>query len=152
MIQFKKYIIFIPYAMYYLNHSIFGTMSQLVISLGLLLIPKKWEKQSGVTGGRAPLIWKKNSGYPHLWIGRSFPSSEVAIFTWKMPTVCWNEWEINIPIFIFWVMVDCVYNFRWRTLISQCVTDQKNMSSKVTKFTWEMRNVLKQMKNQFSDF
>jgi len=31
---------------------------------------------------------------------------------------CWNEWKTNFPIHIFWVMVGCVYIFRWNTLIS----------------------------------
>ena len=61
--------------------------------------------------------------------------------------LCWNEWKIKFPIFIFWVMVDCVYNFRWRNLISKCVADQITFfPSKVVKFAWKMRNELKRMK------
>ena len=54
-------------------------------------------------------------------------------------------------IFIFWVMADYIYNLRWLTWIFKCVTDQKNRS-KMAKFTRKMRNELKRMKNQFSDF
>ena len=30
----------------------------------------------------------------------------------KSPAMSWNEWKINFPIFIFWVMVDFVHNFQ----------------------------------------
>ena len=55
------------------------------------------------------------------------PSSEMAIFPWKMRTVLRR---INSPIYIFWVLVDCIYNLRWHTWIFKCVADQKQKSFK----------------------
>ena len=67
--------------------------------------------------------------------------------------MCWNEWKIHFPIFIFWVMIDCIYNLQVTHLTFQvCHRTINKFISKVAKFIWKMRNVLKWMKNQISNF
>ena len=61
-----------------------------------------------------------------------------------------NEKSI-IPIFIFWVMADCIYNSRVTKLDFQIYNRPKKCYSTVVKFTEKMRNEQKRMKNQFFD-
>jgi len=78
---------------------------------------------------------------PHLIL-----PSEVAVFTWKMPTVLKrmknqfsDSWLILFTIFVAY------FNF-------QASHRQKKMYPKVAIFTWKMRKVLKRMKNRFCIF
>ena len=75
-------------------------------------------------------------------------TSEVAIFTWKMRPVL-NRMKKYFRFF-FWVMAVCIYNQWWHTWLFNCVTYQNR--PKLAKFTGNMRNKLKRMKNQFSDY
>ena len=65
--------------------------------------------------------------------------------------LCWNEWKINYPIFIFWVTADCIFNLRVTPGFSSASPTKKNRS-KVVKLTENMWYELKRMKHQFSDF
>ena len=66
---------------------------------------------------------------------------------------CAEKNETSIFRFLFFELWLIIYNFWWHTSISKCVTDRKyKFPSKVVKLTWKMRNVLKRMKNQFTDF
>ena len=55
---------------------------------------------------------------------------------------------------LYWTefMVDYVYIFRWHLNFQVYHRPRNKLPSKVAKFTWKMRNVLKWMKNQFFDF
>ena len=52
-------------------------------------------------------------------------------------------------LFELWLIVQKI--LRRHTGFFKCVTDQKQNRLKVVKFTAKMRNVLKRMKNKFSD-
>ena len=59
-----------------------------------------------------------------------------------------NENENIVPILSY---ADCIYNLRrWHTWLFKFLTNQNY--AEVTKYTGKMRNKLKRMKNQFSDF
>ena len=38
------------------------------------------------------------------------PSPQKWPYLYKRCPLCWTEWKVNFPIFIFRVMVDCIYN------------------------------------------
>ena len=53
--------------------------------------------------------YKKKSFGPQVRIWR--PSSPQKLpYLPERCRLCWTEWNINFPIFIFQVMVDCIYN------------------------------------------
>ena len=64
---------------------------------------------------------------------------------------CWIAWKINFTIFIFWVMVDCIYNFRWHIWIFNYVTDKK-ISFKSGQIYMKNAQYAEWKKNQISDF
>ena len=66
-------------------------------------------------------------------------------------TMCWNEWKIIFSISIFWVIRFCSQFSSAFNFIAIKFFTKKN-PSKVLKFTWKMRDELKQIKNPFSDF
>ena len=66
------------------------------------------------------------------------------IFTWKIPTML-NRIKIYFPIFIFRVMVDCIYNLVLRHINVQVCHRPKKNRSKVAKFTGKMRIALKRI-------
>ena len=59
----------------------------------------------------------------------------------------WLEWTVATATDLYKNINNCIIFF------SQIDNSMSNfISSKVTKFTWKRRNVLKRMKNQLSDF
>ena len=61
--------------------------------------------------------------------------------------------EKSIFRFLFLDLLQFVFTiYEWHTGIFKCVANQKKSYSKVVKFTENMSNELKRMKNQFSDF
>ena len=78
--------------------------------------------------------------------------SEVVIFALKLRTVL-NRMKNQFSYlsdFIFWVIADCIYNLRWHIWLFEYLTDQNR--PKVAKYTENMCNVQKRMKNQFFRF
>ena len=64
--------------------------------------------------------------------------------------MCWNEWKINFPIFIFRFIVNIHRKLGWFEYKST-----KDMQTPPFSFDlvfMDVLNVLKRMKNQFSDF
>ena len=68
-------------------------------------------------------------------ISRSLPS-QFCFHFYERCAQCWIELNINFPIFIFWIIADCIYNLpkKFRP---------KKSCSKVFKFTGKMRIALK---------
>ena len=122
--------------------------------------PFEWEKSGSVYTRKTHVFLDEKSlgvgPVPSMDIQTSLalPPQKWCTFHERYPQ-CWNDWKIEyqiFPNFTFWVMADCVYNLRWHTRIFKCVTGQKKICLKVAKFTGKMRNDLKRMGNQFSDF
>ena len=101
--------------------------------------------------GKAVLGWKSTGLQGYFPIN---DPSEVAIFTWKMPTKLnrmKNQYSDFCDIYFLSYGWFCL-QFSSVTLIFKYVADQKwpkklCCRSEVATFSWKMRNVLKRMKN-----
>ena len=102
---------------------------------------------------RLPLLrWL---GFSQLTIDMQTPATPRSAQKWsyvhEIWPMCWYELKINFPIF-FSRYVWSFLRFSVTNLNFHVCHRLKKILQKWLKFTWKMRNVLKRMKNQFSNF
>ena len=76
-----------------------------------------------------------NDKVPHVWVLGPivricrFPPPQFCSHFHERSTQCWIEWKINVTMFIFWVMADCIYNlpkiYRQKKVFQKCYNLQE---------------------------